>query len=685
MKNKKSLFWGLVGLVIIILIGGYIYNKDQERRLADADKAMQESTPGAETKAEGDTAGQPATEEASSTASAEADKPTADGEPNVEETASATEAGSDQPVPEFDVVRVETDGSTIIAGRAQPGTTIEVVSGDTVLAKSEVGPSGDFAAVFENPLAPGDYDIILRVVEEGKIISQSEEVATVSVPKDDPESLLVMVTKPGEASRILTQPEVSDAADVTDRKPDATMAGENTATAASGEKVAAVTDDKMVETPKSGSASQSQSDTDATKTKSAEPAPADTGSTVSEVAKTDEEPEAPAVAGKDAAEVETAQSSSDAATGSDTQMAAVDGKTQPTKSNQDTAVAVGEATNDDTGDAADAKLRIDAVEIENGRVFVAGSATPGASVRVFADGEAIGDSTVSATGRFLVEAQRDIAVGKHTIGADLMMPGSDATTMRVAVPFTRPQGDLVAAVAVPSATESQGSDTGQAETAAEAPDTMEKPSGNVAAGSTAEKQNTMEKSVAETTAADGAAETSDTMEKTADDAAVAKTDDGTVKTAMTDAGTAETGSDSSAMSENETVSTEDKTAMAETNPSTEMTNAKPVEEAAQGDASGASSAAETKVATGESATTEPKTVVQSALEPTGGSVIIRRGDTLWQISRRIYGRGVRYTTIYLANENKISNPDFIEPGQIFMVPDEPLDNAEQLHRDRIKR
>ncbi len=65
------------------------------------------------------------------------------------------------------------------------------------------------------------------------------------------------------------------------------------------------------------------------------------------------------------------------------------------------------------------------------------------------------------------------------------------------------------------------------------------------------------------------------------------------------------------------------------------------------------------------------------------SVIIRRGDTLWQISRRVYGQGVRYTTIYLANEAQIRNPDVIQPGQIFGVPDEARPDAEELHRQRM--
>jgi nucleoid-associated protein YgaU len=75
--------------------------------------------------------------------------------------------------------------------------------------------------------------------------------------------------------------------------------------------------------------------------------------------------------------------------------------------------------------------------------------------------------------------------------------------------------------------------------------------------------------------------------------------------------------------------------------------------------------------------------VQEPLASAPGAVIIRRGDTLWQISRRTYGQGVRYTTIYLANRSQIENPDRIQPGQVFSVPEAPLENAEELHRKRL--
>lgn len=53
-------------------------------------------------------------------------------------------------------------------------------------------------------------------------------------------------------------------------------------------------------------------------------------------------------------------------------------------------------------------------------------------------------------------------------------------------------------------------------------------------------------------------------------------------------------------------------------------------------------------------------------------VIIRKGDNLWRISRRLYGDGVRYTTIYQANQDQIRNPDLIYPGQVFLTPEGDL-------------
>jgi len=79
-----------------------------------------------------------------------------------------------------------------------------------------------------------------------------------------------------------------------------------------------------------------------------------------------------------------------------------------------------------------------------------------------------------------------------------------------------------------------------------------------------------------------------------------------------------------------------------------------------------------EVPAGVAATTPPAEIPETTapqLEHADGAVIIRRHDTLWQISRRVYGQGMRYSTIYLANQDQISDPDRIWPGQVFKVPE----------------
>ncbi len=51
-----------------------------------------------------------------------------------------------------------------------------------------------------------------------------------------------------------------------------------------------------------------------------------------------------------------------------------------------------------------------------------------------------------------------------------------------------------------------------------------------------------------------------------------------------------------------------------------------------------------------------------------GQVIVQPGNSLWRISRRLYGRGILYTVIYNANRDQIRDPDLIYPGQIFETP-----------------
>lgn len=48
---------------------------------------------------------------------------------------------------------------------------------------------------------------------------------------------------------------------------------------------------------------------------------------------------------------------------------------------------------------------------------------------------------------------------------------------------------------------------------------------------------------------------------------------------------------------------------------------------------------------------------------------VKSGDCLWNIAKKFYGNGAKYTTIYNANKGVIGgNPNLIYPGQVLTIP-----------------
>ncbi|MGH6861831.1 MAG: LysM peptidoglycan-binding domain-containing protein, partial [Phyllobacterium sp.] len=184
--------------------------------------------------------------------------------------------------------------------------------------------------------------------------------------------------------------------------------------------------------------------------------------------------------------------------------------------------------------AVKTSISVEAVEIEGNKLFVAGTADAGSTVRVYANSDLLGSTTATPDGRFLVQAVKELRVGDYIVRAEMLAKDGVTIVAKAAVPFKREAGERVAAVAA-----------------------------DAASGETA-REGTGEPAIAQASAGDAA----------------------------------------------------------------------------------------------------------SPLQNVDGSVIIRRGDNLWRISRRTYGKGMRYTTIYLANKEQIRNPNMIFPGQVFALPEQ---------------
>jgi len=50
---------------------------------------------------------------------------------------------------------------------------------------------------------------------------------------------------------------------------------------------------------------------------------------------------------------------------------------------------------------------------------------------------------------------------------------------------------------------------------------------------------------------------------------------------------------------------------------------------------------------------------------------VQKGDNLWKIAEKVYGKGKgpKYTVIFEANKPMLTHPDKIYPGQVLRIPD----------------
>ena len=119
------------------------------------------------------------------------------------------ESGDD--VPTFDVVSIEPTGETVVAGRAAPGATVELLRDGEVHDRAVADKSGQFVMV-PPKLPPGTYDLTLRSKQaDGKQATSRQRVTTALEPRSTERPIVALIT-PDKPTVVLSQPESKPAA-----------------------------------------------------------------------------------------------------------------------------------------------------------------------------------------------------------------------------------------------------------------------------------------------------------------------------------------------------------------------------------------------------------------------------------------------------------------------------------------
>jgi len=339
--------------------------------------------------------------------------------------------------PSFDIVRVEKDGSAVIAGRAPPGSTITLLDGATPLGSAKAGPDGSFALVLDQPLAPGSRALSLAATTpDGTTVPSTGEVVVV-VPEPAP------VATAAAAAPAATETAAVEAAASTESASTETTGTETTSTETASTEAASTetagTETTSTETASTETAAMTEAATtnEAASTEAASTEAASTEETAEETASTEAvATTATAATTEAAAAAVPAPAPAPAPVPAPAPATPLVVATSPTG-----ASVVLQAPGDLTGDT----LRIEAVDYDlQGQVIVSGHGPAGGAVALYLDGALLGQTQADAKGRWVFVPGSPVASGLHRLRADLLAADGKVLA-RAEIPFSRAEPIQLAA------------------------------------------------------------------------------------------------------------------------------------------------------------------------------------------------------------------------------------------------
>ena len=386
--NSGRVVQGVISALVVIILSYLVWSSQSgtpEEEAEPAEAASSESAPAPDA-AQAVEASQPSAEAPApeSTVEPNAVAPESDAAPAADTASVPTTAAADAPT--FDTVRIEADGTALIAGHSLPGAVIQILLGNEVVAETVADGGGNFVAFLNVP--PGSEPRVLSLVARVGEAEIASAQTIIVAPVDEP-----VVVAAAEPAQVETAPAV---------EPAATPVTTETAQPASSEPTTA--EAAAVETVPT----QTTPETAAVEAAATEAAP----ETAAEPAQT---PEAPAA--------ETAP---------------------PVLLADESGVKVIQSGGQADPEVAEA-VALDTITYDSdGNVVLAGRAQANDSVQIYLDNTSIASASVSPEGDWQTTLP-EVESGVYTLRVDEVSQDGQVVS-RIETPFKREEAEKVAEV-----------------------------------------------------------------------------------------------------------------------------------------------------------------------------------------------------------------------------------------------
>jgi len=157
----------------------------QQAGTAPVPSGATQTAPGGDAQGAGQQAASPSKQQSQTTSSAGTTGTPNAGAGQTEQSVQAAqpEKTENPDMPSFDVVRLSQEGDSVMAGRAKPGSTVEILAGDKTIGTVQADDRGEWVFLPTEPLAPGNHQLSLRAKDQAGGELKSDHVVVLVVPK----------------------------------------------------------------------------------------------------------------------------------------------------------------------------------------------------------------------------------------------------------------------------------------------------------------------------------------------------------------------------------------------------------------------------------------------------------------------------------------------------------------------